>query len=244
MTVETFTQDHILRYGGKMKVQRKDTTTPLWTSHKYSIKENLWVPSVSSLTGHIDGNTFNIAAGWATKLIRDSGGDIDAVKNYNDKALEDGNRLHAQIEDYILSKRYGGKEKIAEEPMFMAWYEEMKDFDFIAAESFVYHSSGYGGTIDAIGIDPEDGALVAFDWKTKKPGENLPKTPSWPKDMAQLSAYIGALNDMDSAWLPERGIVCYVTRDGERSYQRNIDYELGLELFESSWAMNNLVAKV
>jgi hypothetical protein len=236
MAVEIFTQDHILSSGRRLKVQRKDT----WNSHKYSIQENLWVPSVSSLTGHIEGNVFSIAAGWAKNLIRDSGGDIDAVKNYNAKALEDGNRLHTQIEDYITSK---GK-RVVEEPMFMAWYEEMKDIDFVATECFVYHSSGYGGTIDAIGIDPEDGALVAFDWKTKKPGDPLTTTPSWPKDMAQLSAYIEALNDMYSAWMPDRGVVCYVTRDGEMSYQRNINIELGGQLFEASWAMKNLVEKV
>lgn len=239
MGMEIFTQDHNLNSGRKLKVQRKDTWTPNWTSHKYSIKENVWVPSVSSLTGHIDGNVFSMATAWARKLILDSGGDIDAVKNSNDKALEDGNRLHTQIEDYITSK---GK-RVVEEPMFMAWYEEMKDIDFVATESFVYHSSGYGGTIDAIGIDPEDGALVAFDWKTKKPGENLPRTPSWLKDMAQLSAYIEALNDMYSAWMPDRGVVCYVTRDGLMSYQKEIDIGLGGQLFDASWAMKNLVER-
>jgi hypothetical protein len=221
------TQKHILGSGSQLEITRNGR-------HKYSVGDDRWVPSVTSLTGHVEGDTFGIGANWAAKMIRESG-DMDAPKNHSKEAIADGVSLHSQIETYITTGR------ITEEPVFLAWYQEMQDVQFIATERFIYDPSGYGGTFDAIGYTPQ--GLTLFDWKTKGRDsfEKYDGSSNWLKEQAQVAAYIHALYAMGSDWIPVRGVVCYVMRDGSYAVQREIDLATGKKLFDASRTISALV---
>ena len=221
------TQEHILTHG-TMEITRNGR-------HQYTIDGGPWQPSVSTMNKYIAGDTFGVGANWAAKLIRESG-DMDAVKNSNRQVVAEGNQLHEQINKYIQQG------VVAENPVFVAWLAAMQRVEFLASERFVYHPQLlYGGTFDAVGIDPDHG-LTLYDWKTRQ-RDSFEKAGSIPRlaEQAQLAAYAHALWEMDSVWQPIRAVICYIMRDGSYAVEREIDIDQGMRLFEASRNMHSLV---
>ena len=236
------TQEHPLQGGETLEVTRTLVTDKYGNStHRYALNGGPWQASVTTMGQYISGNTFGVASNWAVKMIRETG-NLDAVKNSNRKAKEDGTALHEQVNTFIEDGH------VAEEnPVFVAWLKTMGHIDFVASERFVYHPKlQYGGTFDAVGIDPRRG-LTLYDWKTKAPDsfeKNHGESHSWLTEQSQLAAYIHALWSMNSAWKPVRGVVCYIMRDGAYAVERQIDIEQGMRLFVASRTMHTVIKEI
>ena len=228
----TETQQHPLADGSSVAISRNG-------NHQYWVGDGPKMKNVTGLIGHVDGDGFGAGMGWALKMARENGGDLEAPRRSTREATDIGTQLHEAIDHYIKT---GGE--IAEDPLFMAWHGEHKHRDFVESEQFIIHPElGYGGTADALSLEGQD--VVIHDWKTVDPGSwNIYQdTLRRYKDWAQLAAYAHALEGMDSLWVPTSGYVTYVLRDGSEAVTVEADLELGMKLFKASRELFTLIQK-
>jgi hypothetical protein len=228
----TETQHHALKDGTTLTISRNG-------NHQYWLDDGVKVPSVTGLTGHIDGDGFGAGMGWALKQAREHDGDLDAPRRLSKEAMDSGTALHDDIDQYIKSAM------VAEgNPAFVAWMHEVGERkEWLAAEQFVFNRAlSYGGTADAFSLSPEWGSRdsVIWDWKTKNP-ESYAKYGGSAKDHAQLAAYAMALREMGSILAPSSGYIAYVMRDGSGVDVVPVDLEQGWELFKASRTLSLLV---
>ena len=238
MSQGTETQLHPLQGGATLEINRNG-------NHQYWIDDRVKMPSVTTLTGHIDGDGFGAGMGWALKQARENGGDLEAPRRVSKEAMAAGTALHDDIDQYIKDGT------VAEgSPAFVAWLHEVGEHkEWLAAEQFVYHRAlSYGGTADAFSMSPATGGFptprfgdpVIWDWKTKNP-ESYAKYGGGVKDHAQLAAYAMALREMGSILAPVSGFIAYIMRDGSGVDVVPVDLEKGWELFKASRTLSQLV---
>jgi hypothetical protein len=234
--VETEEQVHELMDGSSVTIVRINDRY----GHKYALREGGeqrfdqdlgLMPSVTSLTSHVDAGAFQIGMNWAMKVARENGGDLEAPKRVGKEALDQGNALHDDIDSYI---KHGTVNE--ESPAFVTWLREIgSQLNFNASELFVYHRKMvYGGTVDAIGMN------WAWDWKTKDP-DSYAKNGGSLKDHVQLAAYVEALRSMESIHTPVEAKIAYVMRDGSGVDVVDVDIEGSFELFINSRSMKYMV---
>lgn len=225
-------QDHPLSDGGTMTIYR-DGNHRYWTNEDTTKR-----PSVTTLIGHVSGDTFGAGVGWATKQTK-LHNDPDAPRAVGEQARKEGEQLHKDISDFIDTS--GGA--IAETPAFNAWHRTMGNLIFLASEQFVYHPTlKYGGTLDQIALDGDK--IIIQDVKSVDPeswakyGSNYRKGKDW----AQVAAYITALNKqaMNSKYQALYAQIVYVMRDGSGVAIEDVDLSLGFFLFRASMELYEL----
>jgi hypothetical protein len=155
----------------------------------------------------------------------------NAADDASSQSTEMGNRLHDAIDQYIRNHVVN-----EEDPLFLAWFNEVGGANYwLASELFVYNPAlepHYGGTVDAISIGKQD-EVVIWDWKTKE-RESYEKYGGYLHEQAQLAAYTDALRAMGSAYLPTKGCIAYIMRDGSYVDVVEVDLERGSKLFNAS----------
>jgi len=155
----------------------------------------------------------------------------NAADDASSQANAMGNRLHEAIDQYI-------RNHIVDEadPLFVAWLNKVGEAnEWMASELFVYNPElepNYGGTVDAISMDNK-AEVVIWDWKTKE-RESYEKYGGYLHEQAQLAAYTDALRAMGSAYLPTKGCIAYIMRDGSYVDVVEVDLERGSRLFNAS----------
>jgi hypothetical protein len=223
-------QDHPLADGSTLTIYR-DGKHRYWTD-----EDKVKRPSVSTIVSYVDGNSFDAAVGWATKLMRETN-DPYAAKKSGEQSRLLGSQLHDEIDKYI---RRGD---IAENPAFMSWYKAVGNLQFLAAEQFVYHPTlKYGGTLDQVALDGDK--IIIQDVKSvdsaswAKYGSNNRKGKDW----AQVAAYVTALNKqaMNSKYQALYAQIVYVMRDGSGVAIEDVDLNMGLHLFKASRTLYKL----
>jgi len=223
-------QRHPLRDGDSLQIERNGR-------HQYRVEGGEWLPGTTSLLAALDSGGFGAGMGWALKMAREHGGDLDAPRRASKQALDEGTQLHADIEAYIVDGT------VAEaNPLFVHWLQELGACEsWVAAEQYVIQSS-YGGTIDAISVEL-DGLMTAWDWKTKN-SESFAKYGPSLIDAAQIAAYVDALDAMGSRWCCGTAKVGYVMRDapveGRWVHVVEVDLNDGLALFNASHRIHTL----
>ena len=225
----TETQQHPLA-SGSLEINRN-------SQHQYWLTGGDKVPSVTGLIGFVDGDGFGAGMGWALKVAREQGGDLEAPRRVAQEAKDLGTQLHDAINAYI----YRGV--VAEEnPVFVAWLKEFSNERWLASERFVYSSNhAFGGTVDALSLRAQGATL--FDWKTvdRSSWEKHESSLRMAKDSAQIAAYAHALNEMGSRYAPiSEAHIAYVLRDGSKCVVEEVDLDWGLELFLTSRKMYQL----
>ena len=234
MTTET--QQHPLADGSSVEISRNG-------NHQYWVGDGPKMRGVTGLLGHIDGDGFSAGMGWSLKIAREHGGDLDTALNAPRQATKEaqdvGTQLHEAIDSFISNGT------VDENPLFLAWHAAHRDTDWLGSEKFLIHPEmKYGGTADALSLDNQ-GNVVIHDWKTVEPnswhkyGNSLRKF----KDFAQVSAYAHALEGLSSIWVPTKGRITYVLRDGSEAVTVEADLELGLKLFQASRELFTLIQK-
>lgn len=226
MTTEQ--QDHPLADRSTLTIYR-DGKHRYWTD-----EDKIKRPSVSTIVSYVDGNSFDAAVGWATKLMRETN-DPYAAKKSGEQSRLMGSQLHDEVDKYI---KHGD---IAENPAFMSWYKAVGNLQFLAAEQFVYHPTlKYGGTLDQIALDGDK--IIVHDVKSVSPeswakyGSSLRKAKDW----AQVSAYITALQGMGSIYKTPHAQIVYVMRDGSGVAIEDVDLNMGVNLFKASRKLYDL----
>ena len=175
-------------------------------NHVYKADGGSPMPSVSSFTDYVEKGAFGAGMGYATKLIRENGGDTTAPRRISDETMETGSNLHQAIDDFI---RRG---TMNEDPLFVSWYQKIgRKHKWLVSEQFIYHPMlKYGGTADA--LSEEENGIRLWDWKTRD-SQSYDKTGSPKKDHVQAAAYVEAYRAMGSEFLPTSGMICYIMRD-------------------------------
>ena len=219
------TQQHPLADGSKVSISRNG-------NHQYWIGDNgPKMRSVTTMLKHIEGDTFGIGMNWALKLVRENNGNINAPRQVSKESVDVGNRLHEATDQYIRNHVVN-----EEDPLFLAWFNKVGEAnDWMASELFIYNPSldpNYGGTVDAISMDNK-AEIVIWDWKTKE-RESYEKYGGYLHEQAQLAAYTDALRAMGSAYIPTKGCIAYIMRDGSYVDVVEVDLERGSKLFHAS----------
>jgi hypothetical protein len=224
----TETQKHLLHDGKKVIISR-DGHHQYWIGDK-DTKDKEKMPSVTGLLGPLDGG-FGVGMGWALKVAREAGGDLEAPRRVSKEARDQGNLLHDAIDNFI-------SEGIVDEesPLFVAWLNEVGNHhDWYASEKYLYHPKlRFGGTVDAC-----ERYAVIWDWKTKD-RESYDKYGSSDKDQVQLSAYAAALNEMGSVYAPSSGKIAYIMRDGSGVEVVEVNLNKGWEMFKVCHHLHSL----
>ena len=214
--------------------------------HQYRIKTDTdkdygpLMPSVTTTTGHLSGDTFGIGMNWALKVARENGGDINAPKVSSRKAIDEGERLHEAIRKYISS---GSVDE--ENPMFVAWLNEVGyDREWVATEQHLAHPVlCYGGTVDALSRE-KDGSIAIWDWKTKEQA-SYEKYGADLKHKVQVAAYAHALQALNARYVPIKGYITYIMRDGHNAVDTvEVDLDKYFKLYTASLNMYNLVKEI
>jgi len=227
-------QDHPLIDGSTVRIYRNG-------NHQYWTDDDpIKRQSVTTLIEHVDGGAFGAGKGWAIKEIRkdyleQGEGAIprfDIPDILSNKARDEGNKLHSDIDKYIQTS--GGH--IAEEnPAFLAWHRAMANHIYLDSEVFIYNPSmQYGGTVDQVALIGDD--IVIQDVKSVDP-ESWAKHGSAyrkDKDHSQVAAYVMALRQLESRYKAIRGEMVYVLRDGSGVFTEEVDFNRGVSLFELS----------
>ena len=170
-----------------------------------STEASAWMPSVTTLTNHIGADNFSMGMNWALKQVRESDGDIDAPKRSGTEAREIGDKLHRDIDSFIKNPNAPQAE---DNDRFMLWHRELGSHKWVGSEQFLVNTNyGYGGTSDAISLEPD--GFTIWDWKTKKQGYTIR-----PSELAQITAYALAMESMDHPLTPVRAFIACVIRDG------------------------------
>ena len=176
------------------------------------------------------GAPFGAGLGWGKKLM-DEGKDPIAESN---KAQAEGNYIHQLIDTYISTGQISEESKA-----FNSWYTEFSTHEWIASESFLFNRElGYGGTLDAVSIDPATSSLILHDWKTvdrEAMEKGLVRTKKFEreKDVAQLGGYLLALSSMFSDFIPNEIQLTYIYRDGSGVTTIPLSAEYCTDLFEA-----------
>ena len=256
-TKEPITQEHMLKDGKSVNITQFTRKIGNNEVHKYMVTypdvgdgwdatySGAELSSVTALNTHTAGDTFGIAVSWATKLIRNSKPtNFNAANDDAAKSIAEGNSLHECIERYIKSR---GKDIDEENDMFTLWLKDVgSKHDWAASEVFLYHPVlNYGGTADAISVDPKTMEPVIWDWKTKNRETYEKYGPVlYYKDHAQLAAYANALDNMGSIYTPTKGNIVYIMRDGSYADVVPVDLQLSTEIFGLSARMAHLVGQL
>jgi len=223
--MSTITQQHPLVDGTTVEISRNGR-------HQYWVGDGPRMPSVTGLAKYIDGgDAFGAGMNWALKVVRENKGNLNAPRKMTRDATEMGNNLHEAIDNYITDGTI-----TEDDPLFLAWFQIGQTLQLVEAERFLYHPRmQYGGTADAFSLS-SSGGLAIHDWKTVNPDSWHKYGPSLRinKDSAQLAAYADALRAMGSIWVPNRGYLTYVLRDGSAAVVVEADLRHGLELFKAS----------
>jgi len=234
-------QTHLLGEGrGSVEISRDG-------NHSYKVNGGAKLQNVTSYLGHLDADGFGMGSGWVQKVIKESGGDVDAVASASRASRDEGSALHDEIHQWITREQQVNEDS----PMFISWLH-MADqlFDdegmtFVASERFVYHPElGYAGTVDAIGASDREPGFAIFDWKTRD-YDQFQKRGPYLKDMVQVGAYAHALYSMRSIYgeiLP-KGYVVYLFRGDtvRMPYIKEVNIENSMQLFVAARALHNLV---
>jgi hypothetical protein len=227
MATGTESQEHPLADGRTTIINRNGR-------HQYWIGDGPKMSSVTSMLGHLDSGGFGVGMGWALKVAREAGGDLEAPGRVSKEARDQGNLLHDAIDNFI-------SEGIVDEesPLFVAWLNEVGNHHaWVASEQFLYHPEyRYGGTADAF----SDSAI--FDWKSKD-SDSYAKYGGSLSDIAQLGAYAMALQAMGSTLARDVGYIAYVMRDGSGVDVVKVDLNHGWALFEASHKLYTLTREL
>ena len=228
-------QHHNLKSGRTIEITRKRSGR----GHRYILNgEGKGVKSMTSILDHLEVGSFGIGVNWALKQARLAGNDLDAPKRIGDQAREEGELLHAQIEDYINTG------SIAESLPFLSWHElistwQFQGLDLIATERFVYDDAlKIGGTVDAIA--QVDGEILILDWKTKVSDSFYRFGPSI-KDQVQRAGYTHALRNMNSIFAPSKAALVYVMRDGGKAVRVDVDLEKYIPIYKATHKLHSLL---
>ncbi len=220
----TETQEHILQ-DRTIEISRNG-------NHQYWLPDGERMSGVTSLLTALD-PPFGAASGWAIKQARLAGGDLDAPSRVSREAKESGAKLHNQIHEYITDGRVA-----EEDDVFMLWFTELgKHHTWLASERFLYHPDyKFGGTVDAFSKLPGTDEIVIWDWKTKAQNQmdSIRKYGAYAKDVAQISAYASALQQMKSQLSPIAAKIAYLSRDSSDIAVVDVDLDHGWELFKAS----------
>ena len=131
--------------------------------------------------------------------------DMEAPKRSGTEAREIGEKLHQDIDSFIKNPNAPQAE---DNDLFMLWHRELGSHKWVASEQFLVNTQyGYGGTADAISLEPDGFAI--WDWKTKSPGYT-----SRPSELAQITAYALAMESMDHPLTPVKAFIANIMRDG------------------------------
>ena len=206
-------------------------------NHRYwTLDDTTKRPSVTSVIGHVSGDTFGAGVGWATKQTK-LHNDPDAPKRVGEQARQEGEQLHKDISNFIDTS--GGA--IAESPAFNAWHKAMGNPIFLGSELFIYHPTlKYGGTLDQVALDGDK--IIIQDVKSVDPeswakyGAKLRRAKDW----AQVSAYITALQAMNSKYTTPHAQIVYVMRDGSGVEIEDVDTNIGFNVFKASMTLYEL----
>jgi hypothetical protein len=217
----TETQDHPLASGDTLQISRNGL-------HQYWLGDAKTkggrVPNVTGIVEPL-GPGFGAGKGWAQKLIRASGGDLDAPDVAGKAAMDEGNALHDAIDAFMT---WG---TISENPLFLAWFDGMAGAGWLASERFVLSQEhGYGGTADAFYVNPNNGHHCIWDWKTVD-------RDSWDK----YGSYAHAAHEMGSVYDPTDAWIGYVLRDGSDVIVEPVDLERGWRLFTACLALHQAI---
>jgi hypothetical protein len=181
--------------------------------HQYWLdgEEDSKVWSVSQIIEPL-GPPFGAGVGWSKNLMKEGKDPIAEGKS----AQNEGNYIHQLIDTFIS---FDGQ--ISEEhKAFNSWYTKFSAHEWIASESFLFNKGlGYGGTLDAVSLDPTTSSLILHDWKTvdrESMEKGLERTKKFEreKDVAQLGGYLLAMSDMQSDFRPDKIHLTYIYRDG------------------------------
>ncbi len=194
-----------------------------------------WLPGVTTIASHVGGDNFSMAMNWGLKQVRRSAllrlgidadsldsdafkkaweavkdnqfltSDMEAPKRSGTEAREIGEKLHQDIDSFIKNPNAPQAE---DNDLFMLWHRELGSHKWVASEQFLVNTSyGYGGTADAISLEPDGFAI--WDWKTKDSGYTIR-----PSELAQITAYALAMESMDHPLTPVKAFIACVMRDG------------------------------
>ena len=201
-------------------------------NHQYWIGDGPKMKSVTSIIKHVEGDTFGVGMNWALKVAREHGGNLNAPRQLTKESMDIGNALHEAVDAFI---RQGTITE--EDPVFLAWFQQGQDVEWVASERFLYHPQmAFGGTVDALSKE-SDGSIAIHDWKTvdKDSWDRYADSLRRNKDWAQVSAYADAIQAMNSLWTPiTKGYITYIMRDGSGTAVVEVDLERGSKLFNAS----------
>ena len=115
-------------------------------------------------------------------------------------ARDFGTDAHYALEQYISQGEVPGNASMFRViGAFNQWVNDNGIYMLPQAEVTVAHSSGYAGTIDALGLKKDALELIVIDWKTSG--------GIYPEAMLQVSAYAAALQECTGIEVAEAWIV-------------------------------------
>jgi hypothetical protein len=200
-------------------------------SHRYqvigdpAIDEEKLLPSCSTIAKYADSGGGDGLIHWALDAYEETN-QKNAFAYYREVAADTGNKLHAEIHEFIAKKIADKKhEPKTQSPLFWSWYSSMHErgVQWIGAEVMVYNRElQYGGTIDAIAL--VDGKYTLFDWKTttqlSKNGKK--KYYSRADHAVQVAGYLMALHNEEVNFV-QSAYVVYIYRDTNEVEWRKVD---------------------
>ena len=218
----TESQVHPLKDGSSITIHKDTVTRGDESYHRYyTDSDPTQLPSVSTIAKPADGNLFSVGSKWATRIIRESGGDVDAPRRVGDEARDIGTKLHNDIDQFIT-----GKEVAEDNPLFVHWMNHCVGHrKWLASEQMIIVPGGYGGTADAFSM--EESGLCLWDWKTV-----TSKRKPYASTIAQMGGYTKALREMGSVYAPDIAYVAMVSRDATWSELYPVDLVEAVKLFE------------
>tara|TARA_R100000963_G_C4635539_1_gene99748 strand:- start:233 stop:907 length:675 start_codon:yes stop_codon:yes gene_type:complete len=179
-------------------------------------------PGVTSIAKLADGDMFSVGSNWATKIIRESDGDVDAPRRVGDEARDIGAKLHTDIDNFINRKGTAEENKL-----FVHWLNHCVGHrKWLASEQLVISEGSYGGTTDA--FSDEESGLCLWDWKTV-----TSQREPYKSTIAQMGGYTKALREMGSIYAPDIAYVGMISRDATWSELYPVDLVEAVELFEA-----------
>ena len=216
-------QHHPLKNDSTLTIHKDIITKGRSSSHVYwTDSDPTHLPSVTSISKLADGDMFTVASMWTTKIIRESGGDLEAPQRMADEARDIGAKLHTDIDNFINRKGTAEENKL-----FVHWLNHCVGHrKWLASEQLVISEGSYGGTTDAFSM--EESGLCLWDWKTV-----TSKRKPYRSTIAQMGGYTKALREMGSIYSPDIAYVGMVSRDATWSELYPVDLLEAVKLFEA-----------
>lgn len=198
-------------------IERLDTPN----GRKYSVNGVL-LPSVTTILGstkdmtHINEWRKNIGEDKANKIVAE--------------ASSLGDRMHKNLENYILGKEMSGSFMAKTLANIIVRKGLCKVNEIWGTEVSVYSDNLYAGTTDLVGLHENIPSIIDFKNSISE------KQKDWIEDyFLQLSAYAIAHNEMFGTNI-RRGVIMMVTR--EAKYQEFIIDGTDFDKYELMWAEN------